>query len=94
MAKDMAYSVKRQQLLGILVYYSRTVWSLKRNFLEIKFTALTHFFRGCKEENTSVFARWLSQLVRFSVVKLIYLCLNTRFDMYIIFTANYSFSRR
>jgi hypothetical protein len=66
MAKDMAYSVKRQQLLGILVYYSRTVWSLKRNFLEIKFTALTHFFRDVNEENTSVFARWLSQLVRFS----------------------------
>jgi hypothetical protein len=40
------------------------------------------------EENTSVFARWLSQ-VRFSVVKLIYSCLNARFDMRIIFMANY-----
>jgi hypothetical protein len=36
----------------------------------------------------------LAQLVRFLVVKLIHSDLNTRFDMCVIFTANYSFNGR
>jgi hypothetical protein len=36
----------------------------------------------------------LAQLIRFFVVKLIYLDLNSRFDINIVFTANYSFSER
>jgi hypothetical protein len=36
----------------------------------------------------------LSQLVRFPVVKLIHPDLNFKFDINIIFTANYSFSDR
>jgi hypothetical protein len=34
----------------------------------------------------------LAQLVRFLVVELIHPVLNSRFDMSVIFTANYSFS--
>jgi hypothetical protein len=36
----------------------------------------------------------LAQLVRFLVVKLTHTCLNLRFDMDVIFMANYSFSWR
>jgi hypothetical protein len=36
----------------------------------------------------------LVQLVRFLIVKLIYLDLNLKFDMSVIFTINYSFSER
>jgi hypothetical protein len=36
----------------------------------------------------------LVQLVRFQVVKLIHLGLNHRFNMSVVFTANYSFSGR
>jgi hypothetical protein len=36
----------------------------------------------------------LTQLVRFLIVKLIYLDLNLKFDMSVIFTINYSFSER
>jgi hypothetical protein len=36
----------------------------------------------------------LAQLVRFIVVELIHLDLNPRFDMCVVFTANYSFNER
>jgi hypothetical protein len=36
----------------------------------------------------------LAQLIRFLVVELTHLGLNTRFDIRVIFTANYSFSGR
>jgi hypothetical protein len=36
----------------------------------------------------------LTQLIRFQVVELIHLGLNPKFDMSVVFTANYSFSGR
>jgi hypothetical protein len=39
-------------------------------------------------------ARGLAQLIRFLVVKLIHSDSNSRFDMCVVFTTNYSFSGR
>jgi hypothetical protein len=83
-------------ILQVYVCMQMAIWSQSYWFrLSDQYMVPEYWFRLSDQLIMIISSRVsLVQLVRFLVVKLIHSNLNTKFDMSVVFTVNYSFSRR